>query len=392
MKKELAIKLLISIALIVIGIIGFQNCNQMRPLSPASELTSLSSQSPSPAPAPSPLPGGLGWHELPNTKLRTICPTDPLIQGYSGCSDVVNAWSGGIADTKRNRLIVWGGGHHGYWGNELFAVDLNSQTIFLLTNASPVPAGFDSTPGVVETYSDGRPSSRHTYNGLAYMADFDRMFSWGGSLPPNGFASNATWTFDLLNIAWKRMDPTNGVKLSPYAGNGAGLAAVADYDSNTKKVYVDDLYQFYSYDYPTNTYQTLSGNAGIDYHLTGVIDPKRELFIMIGNGQSRAISIAPGSAHTLQNWTLSGCDGLVSVIYPGLTYESVLDRIVGWAGGDSVYLLNPDTKSCTIQTFTGGPGSATQTGTNGRFRYFPSLGVIAVVNSVDENVFTLVLH
>src|SRR5581483_490933 len=63
-----------------------------------------------------------GWTALPNTKLQTVCPG-----GIPGsCAAEVYAWSGATADTQRNRLIIWGGGHNDYYGNEVYALDLSS--------------------------------------------------------------------------------------------------------------------------------------------------------------------------------------------------------------------------------------------------------------------------
>ena len=39
---------------------------------------------------------------------------------------IVYAWSGGTVDTVKGRLLVWGGGHSDYWGNELYALDVAS--------------------------------------------------------------------------------------------------------------------------------------------------------------------------------------------------------------------------------------------------------------------------
>src|SRR5881394_4000718 len=66
----------------------------------------------------------VGWQELPNTKLQDACPPDNFGgQNYAfnfNCRMVISAWGGAIADTSRNRLILWGGGHSDYAGNELY--------------------------------------------------------------------------------------------------------------------------------------------------------------------------------------------------------------------------------------------------------------------------------
>ena len=91
------------------------------------------------------LPSSLGWYQIPNTQMSSVCPPNGF--GGSGynfpayCSTIVSDWGGGIADTSRNRLIVWGGGHSNYGGNELYALDLNALTMTRLNNpALPLPS------------------------------------------------------------------------------------------------------------------------------------------------------------------------------------------------------------------------------------------------------------
>ncbi|MBN1377797.1 MAG: hypothetical protein JXA04_01025, partial [Gammaproteobacteria bacterium] len=57
------------------------------------------------------------WYEVPNSKLQNHFPGNPP-PGYTGPQSVMAAWSGGAYDSSRDRLIVWGGGHEDYAGNE----------------------------------------------------------------------------------------------------------------------------------------------------------------------------------------------------------------------------------------------------------------------------------
>jgi hypothetical protein len=329
-----------------------------------------------------PIPAATGWYEIPDTKLASRCPNDPALEGYSGCRAVINAWNGGVADEKGERLILWGGGHNDYFGNEVYALDLNKLTFSRLTQPSPV-TNVMSCP---EAYADGRPSARHTYGGLAYLAAQGSMFVYGGSKSACGYMSAGTWAFDLAKTEWKSLDPHHGD--SPANNPGA----IAEYDSNTGTVILSDTANLFRYDPIKNSYKKLRPLSGVDYRLSGVIDPDRKLFYMIGGpGQFWVIGIEENSKLGLQDWSrkVTGCDSLRYAHSPGLAYDAERREIVGWAGGDSVYLFQPETLTCSKETYPGGPGAAQPNGTFGRFQYFSRMGVFALVNDWKQNAFLL---
>lgn len=340
------------------------------------------------------IPSALGWFQIPNTAFQSACPS-PLafaaIQGQSGCNGVVNAWSGGVADTKRNRLIFWGGGHHDYWGNEVYALDLNALTLSRLNNPSSV-SGLDFTNNTYETLPDGTPSARHTYGGLAYIPTSDVMYVYGGGISGFGTFSQATWTLSFSSMSWSSKNPTGGTPDGQFG-------EIAEYDSNTDSVFLWDPWQsqvghLWQYKISSNSYTLLATDqsqpASTGYQ-SGVIDTSRKLFFAIGNGKLLKRSIASGSNYAITDMagSASGCSALLNTSYPGLAFDSKQNLIVGWNGGNSVTLYNPDTNSCTTQTYSGGPTTVGTNGTYGRFRYFPALGVFAVVNQWSENAFTL---
>src|SRR2546422_886689 len=326
------------------------------------------------------IPSSLGWYQIPNTKLSSVCPSG----AGTACANVVAAWSGGIADTSRNRLITWGGGHTDYSGNELYALDLNNLTMLRLTNpSSPVATT------CVAADPDGNPNSRHTYGGMAYIANQDRLYGFAGSLYcASGASGIDTWTFGFGNSTWKRMDPATGT-LPAQTANYEGFGDLADYDPNTGLVFVTDNYNMFTYAYATNTYTKVGSFNYSDYHQTGVIDPGRKFFFAIGSGVAKKMNIAAGGSYAVSNINMTNCGSMRSAQYPGLAYDSVQKLIVGWSGGDTVYLYNPDSDSCTTATYPNGPGAQQANGTFGRFRYFPSVGVFAVVNDWQANAYTL---
>lgn len=323
------------------------------------------------------IPATLGWYEIPNTKIAPVCPQ---VSGIGSCDAVILAWNSGIADTKRNRHIIWGGGHSDYFGNEVYALDLNTLALTRLNS----PGSFSNVGSCPETYSDGTPSARHTYDGLAYIASADKMFAFGGSKSNCGNFTNAAWAFNLASPAWQNLNPSGN---SLYGGPGA----IAEYDINTGKVIVADTGSLWAYTPSSNSYAQLTNSAALDYHLSGVIDSDRKLFIAVGGGQFRAFNIA-GASTTMQNWDsqVSNCNGLRNSDSPGLAYDTVQHKVIGWTGGASVYIFDPDTKSCVISSPSGtNPGAAPSQGINGHFQYFPALNIFTVVNSINQNAFSL---
>jgi hypothetical protein len=331
------------------------------------------------------IPPALGWYQIPNTALQSVCaPASryPQIQGTMGCNAVISAWNGGAADIKRNRLMVWGGGHSDYFGNEVYALDLNTLSMLRLTEPSPV-SNVGTCP---EAYPDGAPSSRHTYDGLVYLPVQDKLFSYGGSKSGCGFMSVGSWALDLATLHWKSLDPHGG------ATPGGLPGVMADFDPNTGLVFLFDTENFYTYNPANNSYARIAQQGGPRYNLTGVIDPGRKLFFMVGGGTFYAYSIS--HSYKLENWTsrITGCEAIVRVSSPGLAYDPVQKLIVGWAGGNTVYVFDPDTRACTPASFPQGPGAPSQWGTFGRWRYFPTLGVFALVNDWRQNAWTLRLR
>ncbi|MGB6496515.1 MAG: Ig-like domain-containing protein, partial [Candidatus Acidiferrum sp.] len=350
------------------------------------------------------IPSSLGWFSIPNTAYQSVCPSASAfasIQGQTGCSAVVDAWSGGMADTSRNRLVFWGGGHHDYWGNEVYALDLNALTINRLDTPSAV-TGLDFTDDTYETYPDGTPSARHTYGGLTYIPGNDLMYVYGGGVSGFGTFSNATWTLSFSGLStgstgtccWTNKSPSGGTPDSQFG-------ELAAYDSNTSTVFLWDPWQaqsghLWQYTVSTNSYKLLatygtSGTAYMDGYQSGAIDTSRKLFFAIGNGKLLETSIASGSSYAVTDMSgsASGCSTAIGGAYPGVAFDSISNTIVIWQGGNSAYIYNPSTNACTTTTYSGGPTTVGQNGTYGRFQFFPALGVFAVCNEWTENCFTL---
>lgn len=346
---------------------------------------------------------------------QSICPADNFggqtYPFFTDCHYLFDAWSSAWTDTKRNRLVPWGGGHNDYYGNQILSLSITgTPTWSLLTNPSPIT----SVGTCAEALSDGKPNGRHSYNQLTYIEHADIYYSFGGSVScGNGYNLGDTWTFAPATSTWTQKDPaTNGGGQLPYhqaiintGSQSAGQAwGVALYDRETRLVYLQWTDQLWSYNYDTNTYTRLAAfaDAHVPYAATGVIDPVRRTMLYMGhefgvtNPLIYEINMKSGTTWASADVTSSyvGCNALAAADYPGLVYDASIDKVVGYIGtGNSVYIVDTIAKTCTLLPFTGGPTQATgHAGIFGRFAYFPNIGKYVIANNMAVASYSFTLH
>ena len=351
------------------------------------------------------IPSSLGWFQIPNTAYQNLCPSDSSIQGQTGCSAVIDAWAGGAADTTRNLLVFTGGGHHDYYGNEIYALDLNTLTIKLLDRASDA-SSLNTNTSTYDSMPDGTPGARHTYGGIAITPTTGELWLQDGDPPSPGSFVNSTFKVQLSCLSssatgaacWQKPARTiTGGTLNTQYGS------LLNYDSTTDHLWLwqswqsqgGQLWEMTSRAPVVWTKRADTANSGafMDGTQSGAIDPVQHVFYAAGGGKFLKVSIAAGSNYAVSNVGGSGCSGgPIGSGYPGVDYDTISGTIVMWSGGNSAMVYNPATNSCTTQTYSGGPTTTGQNGTFGRFRFFPALGVFAVCNSLTANCYTLRLE
>jgi hypothetical protein len=318
------------------------------------------------------------WYEAPGTTLRPALP-DPVPPNWGGPGSIMTAWSGGAFDSARDRLLVWGGGHADYGGNEVYAFDVGTLTWARVWGPSPDIPDVGAMASV-ETYADGNPVSRHTYDGLAYVPTVDALFAQGGSRYSNGNGSSATWIFAFGAGAWARKAD------APDTMYGAH----AVFDPVTGHVFHQGQSQLSEYDPDADAYTARGSINGGWWHTneTAAIDPVRRLFVSVGRDAMLVWDLA---AWQQLDVTSTGGDAVIAASAPGFVYAEADARLVAWAGGTSVYTLDPDswvwTEHQAAATNTTSPDAPQANGTYGRFQYIASRNLFVVVNSIDSNVF-----
>ena len=318
------------------------------------------------------------WIEIPNSHLAGVLPKKSFeqpIRKIVGPGAIVGAWSGGAYDTKRNRLMIFGGGHADYCGNEWLAFDLDDLRWQLLSGPSDL-TGYDDQSGMTP---DGNPASRHTYNGLAYIPTTDEFLVHGGSLCNGaGSADNRWWIGNPEDGSWQYQ-----------GGKGTWLLGYSmAYDRVTDKVYESRRGPLFSYNPSNDKWVKLTkkyGDVGRS-GLTGVIDPKRRKFLLMGQGMMFVYDLK-----SYERAVISADKNIpvISANAPGLEFVESIDRYVAWAGGKTIYLIHPVTWTISVIKTSGLEPKAGKRGTYGRFRYSTKYDGFVLVNGINNNVYFL---
>jgi ferric-dicitrate binding protein FerR (iron transport regulator) len=309
------------------------------------------------------------WLSVPGTDMARVAADRekfPRVQGNMGAGAVIGAWSGAAFDRKRSRLVLWGGGYSDYFGNELYAFSTETLAWERLTDPTPDP-NLNR-----EMNADRTPNSRATYNGLAYVGHADRFFAIGGVVAGSGALGCRTpWTFDFEAKKWA----------AGVAAPSGGLGGACAYDPSTRKIWWGDGTGLYSHDLDAGTW-TKHADDGF-YYQTAAIDTKRGRLFFVGGGAMVSYDVRNGRP-VRTAWATTGAESLVRASNPGVDYDPLRDRLVGWSGGP-VFTLDPESRTWTSTNAPNAP-PPTPNGIFGRWRYVPSLDAFVVVTAFDQNV------
>lgn len=318
------------------------------------------------------------WYEVPNSKMVSVAP-NPTPEG--SVVAVMEAWSGGAYDNKRDQLLIWGGGHSDYAGNEVYAFNVGSLKWNRITDPS-TNIGGDEASGV---YPDGAPRARHTYNYIQYVPSIDRFCTLGGAglFPSGQIGTNKTFCLDLDAKKWEQK--ANAV--SPNIG------AISGYDPASGKVWLQgtaDSPDFSEWDPVGNKWtKHLRLDMGwFDYSFTAAVGQGK--MVAVGEGKVYQWDLSKPDAQPVEVAT-TGATDIVAGNNPGFVYDPVSKLFVAWAGGPTVYTLDLAkkiwNKVAIASTNKVTPSEADPRGTYGRFQYIPSKNAFIGVNRADGSVY-----
>lgn len=129
------------------------------------------------------------WVQANANTFQSIWAPSDLIAGRAGPgspTSVIRCWSSFAWDTARSRLILYGGGHANYDGNEVYIFDGRTRQWSLAFHASDVinydgGAEFVTVDGPLHS-----PVSAHTYDNSGYLQVLDRFITFGGAAAHTG--------------------------------------------------------------------------------------------------------------------------------------------------------------------------------------------------------------
>ncbi len=118
---------------------------------------------------------------------------------------IIIAWSGFAWDSNRGDVILYGGGHANYSGNDVYRwhgsnMQWERASLPSEIRLDPV-SGWQAIDGV-----DNAPSSAHTYDNNVFLPIVDRFMSWGGAAYNNGGP--------YLRVS--ETDPSQSRRVGPY--------------------------------------------------------------------------------------------------------------------------------------------------------------------------------
>lgn len=351
-------------------------------LSVAAITTSLAAQNPNPTLLALPP----GWSELPGTGMAaTGWTTVPDCDYGSPCEITgggILAYSGATLDVGRRRIVVWGGGHNDFFGNQLLLFELETlrwrieQPPTSLTQYGPEPD---------YRFLNGLPVSRHTYDHIDIIDHLGGvLFAFSGAcaerpLYNDGSSFGDVWTYDFDAEAWT--DHTPEVSGTDYYLMGPG--ASGEYDPLTRRWFQLTQHGIWAYDFASKAWTPVTDEGPPGIERSSVLDTARRKIWSYGGdyGGDSTLSAFDVDGGSFEIVSAVSAPGNRSAA--GLAYDPLEDRLVLFGGSSdpSVWSYDPDSQEWTEHDDPGGPpGSSVY----GRFLYEPVHDLFLLVASPES--------
>jgi hypothetical protein len=309
-----------------------------------------------------------------NTQLSVAPPREQTTWLVQGPFAVMNSWGAAAFDTKRNILVLSGGGHGDYGGNEVYHFLLETLTWVRATDPSPV----EHLGQGVYRITDGSeaPLSFHGYDGMQYLPDQDRVFVLPQASMTSGNCYDAfAYLYDPVSTSWKR-----GAK-PPVATNETGT----DWWVNGRRVVVSYYNGYNLYDPETDAWTKGTTRDDQNTGYAGAIDQERNLFVQLrSDGLVYYDLTKPGYGR--EKAPLTGDTSFRDYRNGGIAWHPVQKRFFIWGGGPDVWAVDQNW-NCVRYTTNGPAVILGYPGVWGKWQYVPDLNVFVGCRRGGEQVY-----
>jgi len=340
--------------------------------------------------------------------------TSSTVTNQADLSTLLAAWNGGAYDRITKRLMLHGGGHGDYGGNEIVRLALLGASPEYGMHVNPyigtgVDGNLDDGNEALNRYAVNQPRSIHSYECLQIVGGYLYQASSPAPFLSASTTYGSMWRCNLTTGVWEQLlQETNSGSAGRFYS-----AAVTCYDSYRNRIYGwnnNAAYPNY-YDITANTFNTdtvvqpniQATEAYLIYipeldvqlclykdydNFIGIYDYGVTLNSGFVN-EPGATGDAPGVSPT---YSTIGYDARMypnAVWVPG--YGGGVGAVMCWHGGRSLYVLTPPASgnvattawAWTVKTISTGtdPGAVNPTGIWGRLFYDPDYRVLGLVKS-----------
>jgi hypothetical protein len=312
-----------------------------------------------------------------NTMKDVVPKESQTTWAVQGPLAVMSSWGGGAFDTKRNMLLITGGGHNDYGGNEVYHFRLDTLRWERATDPSPMrPLG----NGAFEV-ADGSqaPISFHSYDGLVYVPTIDRMFA----LPQASYQSGSSYDTSAYQYDPGQKKWTRGAKAPFHIGPDSGC----DWWEEGAAVVCSMPNGIATWTPATNAWWGITPDNQ-DIGRTASIDQVRNVFVQVWKQQAPLACYDLKPPGRRRDCGIVGNTDFTRYRAPGMAYHTPSGRHAIWAGGNEVWSVDPAATPWTITRYASqnGPTYRDLIGIYGKWQYVPALDVFIGVRWWDEQV------
>jgi hypothetical protein len=317
--------------------------------------------------------------------------TPPWHNASNPQAQMLNAWGGGAYNNVTKKMVVHGGGHAGYMGNELYAIDMSEDApkwtrLCPPSGSVPRPANFSggnpASGSNNDVGTDERPKAVHVY-GTGAQDNSGRYFQMPGGAQ-NTFGLGGVFTQRPFRFGGTDWDLTGAVPAyaPPQPSNNV-------YDPDLNVIWCAWKERVLRFD-PNTLMATIfrcdiMGSAGYDdgtayYGSASYATSQQMLLVLSGQDTMSKILVIPTANPVTGRYanTAGALPPAPSNNYYSSAWDSIRGRLLVYNGGSRIFTLTPPTRgswvtgtwmwgelTCSTALFT--PPSDNGNGIFGRF-------------------------